>query len=163
MVGRGRPVGYELRGCLHDRWVRFHSLPGSKRYAGNDDEYAGLMYRYLTVLAELLSRDSAGEACEHVIVTASWSDGPRPSPCEAELAGVLPAAAYWTSVLTGNSEPGAKTWTHPWVSAAVLSSGAPHHAFVARGEYTRGIRCLAGNRKWPRSCSCSEGLQRSGR
>jgi hypothetical protein len=120
--GDCRPVSYELRGCLHDRWVRFHSLPGSKRYADNDDEYAELMHRYLAVLAELLSHDNADEAGELVVVTASWSDGPRPAPREEELAGALPAAAYWTSVLTDNSEPGAESWTHLWVSAARLHS-----------------------------------------
>jgi hypothetical protein len=69
--GECRPIGDELRGCLRDRWVRFHSLPGSKRYAGNEDEYAELMRRHLTVLAELMSRDGAGGEGELVVVTAS--------------------------------------------------------------------------------------------
>ena len=83
--GECRPVSYELRSCLQDRWVRFHSLPGSKRYANNDDEYNELMHRHLTVLAELLSHDGADEARELLVVTASWSDGPEPAPCDAEL------------------------------------------------------------------------------
>jgi hypothetical protein len=41
--GDWRPVSYELRSCLHDRWVRFRTLPGSKRYAGSEEEYAGLI------------------------------------------------------------------------------------------------------------------------
>ena len=57
--GDCRPVSYELRGCLHDRWVRFHSLPGSKRYADNEEEYAELIRRHLAVLAELLSLGAA--------------------------------------------------------------------------------------------------------
>ena len=36
------PVGHELRVIHPDRWVRFHSLPGSKRYAEDDAEYATL-------------------------------------------------------------------------------------------------------------------------
>jgi hypothetical protein len=119
--GDCRPVSYELRGCLHDRWVRFHSLPGSKRYAENDDEYAELMHRYLAVLAELLSHDSADDARELVVVTASWSDRPGPASRDAELARVLPTAAYWTSVLTDDS-PGAETWMHLWVSVTRLRS-----------------------------------------
>lgn len=55
--GDCRPVSYDLRNCLPDRWVRFHSLPGSQRYASNDDEYAELMRRHQTVLAELLEHD----------------------------------------------------------------------------------------------------------
>jgi hypothetical protein len=53
------PVSYLLRGCLHDRWVRFHSLPGSQRYASNDDEHAEIMRRHVTVLAELLEHGGA--------------------------------------------------------------------------------------------------------
>jgi hypothetical protein len=116
--GNCRPVGYELRACLHDRWVRFHSLPGSKRYAGNEGEYAELLRRHLTVLAGLLSRDSAGSERDLLVVTASWSGGPAPAPREAELAGVLPAADHWTSILTDDSVPGEATWTHLWVTAA---------------------------------------------
>lgn len=115
-----RPVSYELGGCLHDRWVRFHSLPRSKRYASNEAEYAEVMRRHLTVLAELVPRGRADEAGGLVVVTASWSGDPRPAPRKAELAAVLPAAAYWTSVLTDDSVPEEQAWTHLWASAASL-------------------------------------------
>jgi hypothetical protein len=115
--GDCRPIGHELRSCLHDRWVRFHSLPGSKRYAGSEDEYAVILDRHLTVLAELLAGDGTGAEPELLVMTASWSDGPAPAPREAELAGVLPAAEHWMSILTDDSVPGEETWTHLWVSA----------------------------------------------
>jgi hypothetical protein len=107
--GYCRPVSYELRSCLHDRWVRFHSLPSSKRYAGSEEEYAELIRRHLVVLAELLSHEGADQSRELVVVTASWSDAPRPAPRAAELAGALPAATYWTSVLTDDSIPAEET------------------------------------------------------
>lgn len=115
--GDCRPIGHELRGCLHDRWVRFHSLPGSKRYAVDEGEYAEILHRHLTVLTELLSRDGLGVERELLVVTASWSGGPAPTPREGELAGVLPAADHWISILTDDSVPGEETWTHLWVSA----------------------------------------------
>jgi hypothetical protein len=118
--GDCRPVSYELRSCLHDRWVRFHSLPGSKRYAGSEQEYAELMRRHLAVLAELMSHDGADQSRELVVVTASWSGGRRLAPRAAELAGALPAAAHGTSVLTDDSIPAEETWTHLWASAARL-------------------------------------------
>ena len=118
--GGCRPVSYELRGCLHDRWVRFHSLPRSKRYASSEAEYAEVTHRHLTVLAELVPSGSADRAGGLVVVTASWSGDPRPAPREAELAAVLPAAAYWTSALTDDSVPGEQAWTHLWASAASL-------------------------------------------
>ncbi|MFM9372740.1 hypothetical protein [Streptomyces sp. Da 82-17] len=34
------PVGHELRGPYRDAWVRFHSLPGSKRYAEDEADAA---------------------------------------------------------------------------------------------------------------------------
>lgn len=120
--GECRPIGDELRSCPRDRWVRFHSLPGSKRYADNEDEYAELMRRHMTVLAELISHDGAGGEGELVVMTASWSDGPGLTPREAGLSRAMPAAAHWTSVLTDDSVPGEETWTHLWVSGTRLHS-----------------------------------------
>lgn len=79
------PVSFELHSCLHDRWVRFHNLPGSKRYADNEEESAELVCRHLAVLAELLSVEGADQSRELVVVTASWSCGRRPAPRAAEL------------------------------------------------------------------------------
>ncbi|TYB59911.1 hypothetical protein FXF51_32455 [Nonomuraea sp. PA05] len=46
------PIAYQLRGWYADRWVRFHSLPGSKRYADTDDEYQLILERHHRVLDE---------------------------------------------------------------------------------------------------------------
>ncbi len=78
------------------------------------------MRRHLVVLGELLSHEGADQSRELVVVTASWSDAPSPAPRAAELARALPAAAYWTSVLTDDSIPAEETWTHLWASAARL-------------------------------------------
>lgn len=48
------PIGHELR-CPTDCWVRFHSLPESKRYADTAAEYEILLNRYNTVLTELFA------------------------------------------------------------------------------------------------------------
>jgi hypothetical protein len=138
--GDCRPVGYELRSCLHDRWVRFHSLPGSKRYAGTEEEYAELIGRHLVVLAELLSHEGADQSRELVVVTAAWSDEPRPAPRAAEVAGALPAATYWTSVVTDDSIPGEETWTHLWASAARLhGEGLPRLLRLVADYATGGV------------------------
>jgi hypothetical protein len=147
--GDCRPVSYELRRYLHDRWIRFHSLPGSKRYAGNEQEYAELMRRHLAVLAELLSHEGADQARELVIVTASWSGDPSPAPRAAELAGALPAAAYWTSVLTDDSLPGEETWTHLWVSAARLrSEELPRLLRLVADDVTGGVIITTAEMGW---------------
>lgn len=53
----GSPIAYELRDRHADRWVRFHSLPASKRYAETEEEYGVLLDRHHTVLAELGTDD----------------------------------------------------------------------------------------------------------
>jgi hypothetical protein len=147
--GDCRPVSYELRSCLHDRWVRFHSLPGSKRYAGSEQEYAELMRRHLAVLAELMSHDGADHSRELVVVTASWSGGRRPAPRAAELAGALPAAAYWTSVLTGDSIPAEETWTHLWASAARLhGEELPRLLRLVADDVTGGVIITTAEMGW---------------
>lgn len=118
--GACRPVGYELRSCLHDRWVRFHSLPDSQRYATNDDEHAEILRRHITVLTELLQSDHASPDQELVLVTASWSSSREPVERKADLAEAVPTATHWTSVLTDDSGP-EPAWTHLWMSAARLA------------------------------------------
>ncbi len=39
------PVGYRLRISGATHWLRFHSLPRSKRHADTDAEWAELLYR----------------------------------------------------------------------------------------------------------------------
>jgi hypothetical protein len=45
------PIAHQLR--ANERWLRFHSLPGSQRYAQNESEYDELTRRHHTALAEL--------------------------------------------------------------------------------------------------------------
>jgi hypothetical protein len=40
---RTPPVGHLLRDLHRDRWVRFHSLPDSKRYPDSLEEYATIL------------------------------------------------------------------------------------------------------------------------
>lgn len=49
------PVGHRLRGPYRDVWVRFHSLPGSKRYPEDEGEYGTVLARHNTVLGEMFA------------------------------------------------------------------------------------------------------------
>lgn len=51
------PIGYRLRDGGAANWVRFHSLPKSKRYADSDDERRTLLQRQNTLAAEVLKSD----------------------------------------------------------------------------------------------------------
>lgn len=67
------PIGYRLRESYPNRWMRFHSLPGSQRYAESEAEYDEILHRQRVVLAELQS----GFAPSRLIVVAEdwgWRD-----------------------------------------------------------------------------------------
>ena len=47
------PLAHQLRSVFADRWVRFHSLPESKRYPESEAEYGVVMRRHNAVLGAL--------------------------------------------------------------------------------------------------------------
>ena len=114
------PLSYELRGRFPDRWVRFHSLPDTKRYAASEEEYDEILRRHMTTLSQL-----TGHASHHgdslLAITASWSQTATAAGRTGQLCRTMPAAAYWTSVLTDDSFRDELTWAHLWVSATSLS------------------------------------------
>lgn len=63
-------AAHTFRGAYADRWVRFHSLPESKRYPESEDEYAIVLHRYNTVLDKLFA------GLDVFVVTADWSETP---------------------------------------------------------------------------------------
>jgi hypothetical protein len=82
-----------LRAAFLNRWVRFHSLPGSKRYPEDDAEYAEVLARHNAVMGELAR---PGE--QVVLVTTGYSGSPVPSRYYPELAAFDPGAAPWRTV-----------------------------------------------------------------
>ena len=108
---------YDLR-AVRDRWVRFHTLPGSKRHPETGDEYGIVLARHNTVIAELVTGP------EVLVVTAGYSDAaqPRETCRSAETVAVHPDAAYWTSVRM-DDEPGFESWMHLHVGRMPWSYG----------------------------------------
>lgn len=66
---RAETLGYVLRVEYADQWVRFHSLPESKRYAENAAEYDEILRRHRAVLNELLG---SGSTADLYVVAADW-------------------------------------------------------------------------------------------
>ena len=94
------PVGHLLRSHFPDVWVRFHSLPASKRYAQDDAEYTILLERYNTVLDELFMGK------EVYVITPTWTTEP-------DVPHYQPDAAYWQSLLTTDDpDPEFRTYCH---------------------------------------------------
>ncbi|MEV7033161.1 hypothetical protein AB0N99_23440 [Streptomyces sp. NPDC093272] len=112
---KGSPVAHELRTAYSDRWVRFHSLPESKRYSATEDEYAVVLHRHNTVLDELFP----GTDVYVITVASSWEpDGPELPPERHE---VHPQGARWTTLAYDDDpDPELHSYTHlyadrrPW-------------------------------------------------
>lgn len=61
------PVGYELLSAGAQHWVRFHSLPNSKRYADTEAEWRELLVRQNEIAAAVL-----GESRGCWLVQSRW-------------------------------------------------------------------------------------------
>ncbi|MET7301774.1 hypothetical protein [Embleya sp. NPDC005575] len=90
------PLGHLLKEAFPEKWVRFHSLPDSRRYARNDSEYRVLLERQHTVLADL------GAPPRLVVVGCACGDGVEPAGRSRQLAALAPGA-YWRSVRSGDA------------------------------------------------------------
>lgn len=109
---------YELRGAIRDRWVRFHTLPGSKRYPHTEVEFRTVLARHNTVLAELVTGSAV------LVVTVGYSDGPTPHQPGRSPATVAvhPDGVYWTSECM-DDESDFTAWMHLYVSQLPWSPG----------------------------------------
>jgi hypothetical protein len=117
----GPPIGHTFRSTYADVWVRFHSLPESKRYPESEDEYAVVLERYNTVLDGLFA------GTDVFVVTMDWSytpNGPAGYPTprqELHPEGVL----WWTEPDLDDPDPEFHTYTRlyadrrPWRTGCV--------------------------------------------
>lgn len=93
------PIGHHLRVTFPERWVRFHSLPGSKRYPEDETEYAEVLARHNAILGEL-----AHPGTQVVLVTTGYSDAPVPSRSYPEVVAFDPAASPWRTIAMHHAE-----------------------------------------------------------
>ncbi|WP_455432262.1 DUF3885 domain-containing protein [Streptomyces pratensis] len=107
------PVGYKLRTPYRELWVRFHSLPESKRYAEDESEYAIVLERYNTVLDELFA------GADVYVITPVWATEPSVPPHR-------PGSGYWRSLLVvDDPDPEFRTYCHlfaarrPWLHGSL--------------------------------------------
>lgn len=138
-----RPISYELRG--HDRWVRFHSLPESKRYADNESEYLELLRRHRAVLTDLATSTLTSDV---LVVTASWSGGPTPMPRSAPLAAVFPDAVWWESHCT-DDDPDFPIWAHLWLDQCTLDDPRLETLLrIVADDQTRDVLLIDPDLRW---------------
>lgn len=98
-----RPISYEIRG-MRKRWVRFHGLPDSKRFAESDEDYEEILRRDHAVLSDLSDRNRV-EGNDVVVVTYSWSSSPNPDVADGSRRG-----RHWVSLPVDPDEK--DDWVH---------------------------------------------------
>lgn len=81
------PIAHQLRDAFPGRWVRFHSLPGSKRFADDESEYAIILERHNRILGALAN---SGETI--VLLTTGYSESAVPTLPEAAASELDPRA-----------------------------------------------------------------------
>lgn len=113
-----RPIADELRNRFPDRWVRFHSLPESKRSPDTEAEYDILLGRHHAILRELAG--PAYGTTDALVVTVSASGSERPTRRGSAVVGVAPHATHWGSFLTDDSDPTWLTWQHAYLNRLPL-------------------------------------------
>jgi hypothetical protein len=115
------PVAHRLRTAFPDRWVRFHSLPGSKRYPEDESEYAKVLYRHNHILGQLV-----GPRRQVVLLTTGYSGSTEPACLQPESPSPGRDAVFWRTIpmheLEGNS-----TEPNYW------------HVFACVREWRRGL------------------------
>jgi hypothetical protein len=112
-----RPRGWELRVAYSDRWVRFHSLPGSKRYAGNESEQLEVLHRDRTLIDELFGEDSL----ESLIVIAE-EFGPKDLSSGWTRTN-LPGSWPWKSTVTWSLPTDDQdSASYFWVTSGIIGS-----------------------------------------
>lgn len=66
------PISHLFRHDYNDRWFRIHSLPESKRYPDNKNEWNVLLSRQNQIITDLL-----GEKAKVILVTGEYNWGER--------------------------------------------------------------------------------------
>lgn len=133
------PIAHQLRTFCADRWIRFHSLPESKRYADSESEYVELLGRHNTLISSLCS-----EGDDLHLVTASYSDSTKPSRSYAELTTLDPAAVPWRSVRIEHQ------WHyHVYISRVMWSPGCLDSILrLVADDVVREVTLVAGDARW---------------
>ncbi|MFJ1797136.1 DUF3885 domain-containing protein [Kitasatospora griseola] len=105
------PIGYMLRDRYRDLWARFHSLPGSKRYADDDNEYAIILERYNAVLDDLFA------GADVYVITSVWTAEPDVPEHQSNM-------DYWQTLLAEDDPDLAfRTYSHLFVSRRAWQHG----------------------------------------
>jgi len=140
-MGDRPPLAYQYVTEHRERWVRFHSLPESQRYAANEAERRTILDRHYTVLEELFGGQDV------YIMTATWSNTPEPERRSRLDLRVNPGSVLWWSFLSEDDpDPDFVVHTHVYVSWSSWSVGSLDRLLSAVAGYRTSNAVIADRR-----------------
>lgn len=124
------PEANNLKHEFKNRWVRFHSLPESKRYPENEQEYLEIFRRHNVVLQELCGKGNI------LVVLPEYSESKAPTKPEAELTNLFSTTEPWCSIAQHEKDDDYELYWHLHVSEVEFTGGELNDLFrlVANDE-----------------------------
>lgn len=101
------PEAHNLKHEYKSRWVRFHSLPESKRYPENEDEYLEILRRHNLVLQEL-----CGNGSKVLVVLPEYSEEIVPSRPEPALLKLFSTSEPWCTLKCHEDDDDYESYWH---------------------------------------------------
>lgn len=104
------PLSVPVRVAYPELWVRFHTLPKSKRYPEKPTEYETILHRHNTLLSELKPEGKI------IVLTSEWSNADNDS--RLMNASVDKGAHLWMTILENADEDETGTRSYRYVYAS---------------------------------------------
>ena len=117
IAGSVQPLAYTLKFELAQRWVRFHSLPESRRYPDSDADMRAVIDRHNEILSAVFTLDE-----KLYFVVPAWAEE---SSIKAQAKGYI----HWRDVLADEDDPESNNRLH--VKTAAWSVGCLDWAISA--------------------------------
>lgn len=138
------PIADRLRSHDPERWVRFHSLPGSKRYAEDDEERATVLARHHAVLSAL----GAAPTTPVLSVTREFSDSRSTPSRDGDLERAQPGAWPWRAIQDPDDDGWTEeVWWHLHVAPTSVAELDPLLTLAA-DDRTEGVMVLPLDLAW---------------
>lgn len=106
------PEADSLKHECKTRWVRFHSLPESKRYPESEAEYLEVFRRHNVVLQELCVNERKA-----LVILPEYSEKKVPIKPEPEFSGLFQKSEPWCTLKQHEDDDDYESFCHLHVSA----------------------------------------------
>ncbi|MBT5032853.1 MAG: hypothetical protein HOM55_11230 [Proteobacteria bacterium] len=119
------PIAHQFKDRFADRWVRFHTLPWSKRYAENDTENQIILQRHNALLSAISGRDFP-----LFLITTGFNETGDAERLNEKLVEADPSAQLWKSIAMHENDDGSydvPEYKNYW------------HLFVSKWRWANGI------------------------